>query len=399
MIEDRRLLLVTGARWLSASRYALAARQAGFEVSLLGPRAHPVARLDWVDVVGEFSAFRLPATLARILNETPFALLVPTDDLGFAIVVDAYRQGMLNDRAAHTVERSLGAPSSFGIRHSRIELGGLAARTGLVAPVTIGLDGGNLDEALDATGLPAVLKVDGGAGGQQVMIVQDADQAAAAYRVLARRPSIVNAVGRLVLDHDETYLAPAIARSAPVVSVQQFAPGEPANLAVASWQGEVLGQVGARAVRSQPGNGPATIIEPFEHPDMTRAASVVARELGLSGLFGLDFVLAPDRSSAALIELNPRATPTSPLLPPSVSRPLWHLLADAVGVDAPPPPPPLPAGPIALFPQLTEIHRDDAAAAAAHLDLPAAQDVVELCRNGSFREAPGVLERTIRRIF
>ncbi|TAM69472.1 MAG: ATP-grasp domain-containing protein [Microbacteriaceae bacterium] len=397
--SEHRLLLVTGHRWLDACRHALAAREAGFAVHLLAPKRHPIAALEWVNTVEAFSALRPHRTVANALNAMPFDLVVPIDDLGASALFETYLDGMLSNEAALTVERSLGDPASFGIRHARAEIGQIATRAGLAAPGTWPLREDTLASDLETAGFPAVLKTDGSFGGQQVIVVDDLDAARAGYLALSRPPRLLGAFGQLVLDHDETSLRPALARSRSPVSVQQFVNGGPATMSVAAWEGEMLGYVGSRALQTQPGNGPATIIEPLQHPDLERAARVIASELGLSGLFGLDFVLAPDRSTASLIELNPRATPTAHLRPPSLHRPLFHLLADSLGMAAPPPRPALPEGPIGLFPQAATADPGGTHALPAHLDLPREQDVVDLCRAELATRPPGALERVIRRVF
>jgi hypothetical protein len=393
-----RLLLVSAHRWPDTCRLALAAHEAGFEVNLLAPKGHPIAELSWVHPVGFLPPLRPQRAVAHVLNSEVFDLVVAVDDLGASTIFEVFLAGSLNDRAASVVTTSFGDSESFGFRHSRARIGAIATETALVAPRTWPVTAETLRQVVAECGFPAVFKVDGGFGGQQVIVAHDLDEAIAAFATLHGPQGAAHALGRLILDHDSTYLGSALSRNRPEVCVQQFVAGEPATLTVACWNGVVLDSMGCRVLRTSSLNGPATVVEAIEHPHMLRAARVIGAELGLSGLFGLDFVLTDD-SSAALIELNPRATPTTHLHPSTLKRPLLHLLADAVGSQPPVPRPPLPAGPIVLVPQARVLDPDAVDPSDAHLDLPDDPDVIELCRAAIVVKQVPQLERAIRRIF
>lgn len=377
-----RLLLITGHRWLDTCRVALAAREAGFAVGLVGPGGHPVAALEWVEQVGTYSSLRPARSVARALNRCPCELLVPIDDLGAAALFEAHAAGWLEPRAARVVRRSLGDPASFGNRHARAVLAEIAASTGLPAPRTWPVDDADaLPALIAAAGLPAVLKADGGSGGERVRIVADLDGARAAQRMLSRPPRIASALGWLVHDRDAGPLRSRLVGERPGVTLQEFLPGDQATLSAVAWRGEVIGSMSFRAVRTRSACGPATVVEPLQHPDMDRAARVIAERFGLSGLFGLDFALAPDRSRASLLELNPRATPTSHLYLGAMRRPPLHLLAERVGADAPAPVAPPLSSRIALFPQVALWGQSPGGDADTDFDLPRAPEVLDLCRS------------------
>ncbi|MHA7985495.1 ATP-grasp domain-containing protein [Rathayibacter sp. CAU 1779] len=405
MSDDRgpqpepRLLLITGHRWRDTSRLALAARDAGFSVHLLAPRGHPLFQVSWITHAGTLVPLSSRASVAHVLNSTPFDLVVPADDFGAATLFDLYLHGDLDDQASHVVRLSLGDPRSYGIRHARVEIARIAHRSGIAAPLTCQVTAQTLADVIEMLGFPAVLKVDGGFGGQQVSIVDDLDSARSAYRVLSRPQPLLEAVGRLALDHDSSYLEPALRRTRPIVSGQRFVEGVPATLTAVALQGEVLDHVAVRVLRARSENGPAMIVEPIKDERMTYAAEVMARELGLSGFFGLDFILSQDSSAASLIELNPRATPTAHLRPPGHRHPLFHSIADSLGLHPPAPPAPLPAGPIALFPQLTLGAEIDANLDDAHLDLPADDEIAELCVSPAAPAPNSRMERALRKIF
>jgi hypothetical protein len=392
------LLLVSGHRWLNVCRLALAAREAGFAPHLLGPRKHPIASLPWLRTAGDLAALWPARSIARALAEREYDLVVPTDDVAAAAVFEAHRRGLLDARGRRVVERSLGDPRSFGIRHSRAAIGGVALSAGVVAPLTLPVpDVAALGPAAERVGFPAVLKTDGSCAGMSVALVRDPAEAEAAFHRLAAPPRIAESIGRQVLDHDPSYLGPALRRQASPVSIQRYVAGTQMTLTVAAWRGEVIGAVGFRAISSRPGNGPATVVEPVSHPDMDFAAEALARELGLSGLFGLDFIVSPDGTTASLIELNPRATPTAHLAPARSGAPLLERLAARLERRLPRATGTVPAGPIELFPRLGPEELGPAPG-DAYLDLPPDADVVELCR-AMTQPHSAPLAELIRRVF
>ena len=121
----------------------------------------------------------------------------------------------------------------------------------------------------------------------------------------------------------------------PTISVQAFVHGRPGNVAAACVDGELLGAVQAEVVRSDGELGPSTVLRVIEHPEMRVTATAMVRELGLTGLCGFDFVLEHGTDRAHLLEVNPRATPTSHLVAADGVDLLTSLRA-ALGHDGPP---------------------------------------------------------------
>jgi hypothetical protein len=368
--QSGRLLLITGRRWVVTSRLALAARNAGFSVYLLAPKGHPLEALPWVHPIAGFSTLRPGRCVARALKGMAFDLVVAADDVAASAVFDAYRSGRLDQESGLTIRRSLGEPATFGIRHSRARIGEIVLRAGIPAPRTWPVpDEESLIPVLTSAGFPAVLKSDGSFGGRGVAVVRDPGEARAAYRRLSSPPRLMRSLIDLLHERDIYNLNRSLLRKQRQVSIQEFVDGEPATVSAVAWEGKVLGQVGFRVIRTRTPNGPSSVIEPMQHADMARAATTVAGELGLSGPFGLDFIVSRDGSTASLLELNPRATSTAHLQVPSQGRPLFHLLAEQVGLLAPDPSSPVSAGPIALFPP-DAVRDDDDAPLDVHLDVP-----------------------------
>ena len=170
----------------------------------------------------------------------------------------------------------------------------------------------DLDEWVTRNGLPTVVKLDRSWGGQGVMIVQNFERARQAV-ASALHPSLIRAFSDLVLRRDSTRLLHRLSGERPVVTVQNFIAGMPANRAVACWRGEVLAGISVAALQTQGSNGPATVIQVIDNEEMSDAARRMVRALGVSGFCGLDFVIEASTGAAHLIEINPRATPISHL--------------------------------------------------------------------------------------
>jgi carbamoylphosphate synthase large subunit len=91
------------------------------------------------------------------------------------------------------------------------------------------------------------------------------------------------------------------------VTVQAFVDGTPANISMACWKGEILASFSAVVCETLRVNGAASIVRLIDEPAMVRAAELLARRLGLSGFYGLDFMIDGKTGAPYLIEVNPRA--------------------------------------------------------------------------------------------
>ena len=95
----------------------------------------------------------------------------------------------------------------------------------------------------------------------------------------------------------------------PRVAVQSYIGGRPANCAVVCAEGKVLAGIGVEVVAFKEPTGPAAIVRVVDNAEMMLCAERLARRLGLSGFFGLDFMIEDGSGAAYLIEMNPRCTP------------------------------------------------------------------------------------------
>ena len=137
-----------------------------------------------------------------------------------------------------------------------------------------------------------------------------------------------------MVEGDPWPLRARLAGTRPTLSIQTYVAGRPANAAVACFQGASLGAVQAVVIESDGPTGPSTVLQVVDNPDMSYAVKSIVSNLELSGLCGLDFIVDDD-GRAHLLELNPRATPTSHLVGADGTD-LLTALRTAFGYERPP---------------------------------------------------------------
>ena len=174
-------------------------------------------------------------------------------------------------------------------------------------------DAADLREAVSDFGLPIVLKADGTWGGMGVVVAHTREAAEKARRSLARRTGLLSAARSLVVHRDLYPALPALTAKRTQVYAQRFIRGRPANVAAVAWEGECLASLQAEALATRDALGAATVVRRFHQPEMACAAEVLIRRLNISGFCGFDFMIETATGDAHLIEMNPRATPTSHL--------------------------------------------------------------------------------------
>jgi len=160
---------------------------------------------------------------------------------------------------------------------------------------------------------PWVLKGDGTFGGRGVRIASNFAHAKEYYAELTGMFGFARALKRAIVNRDPFWLRPWWNNHSPTISVQSHIIGHPANCAVLCWKGEVLAFISVEVVSSDGLTGPASIVRIVESTDMAKAAERIARRLGMSGFFGLDFMIEAGSHRAYLIEMNPRPTPLTHL--------------------------------------------------------------------------------------
>ena len=308
-----RVLLTDTTRWERSARIAVELSSAGCSVSAVClARRHPFLETRVVDQVFPYSSLRPLESLAAAIRATDPKIIIPCDDRAVQHLHQLHRQARLTgaDNIAGLIERSLGPPRSYPIVSVRFNLLDIARQEGLRVPATQAIH--TLDD-LSSWGaehdLPWVLKADRTWGGGGVHIAPTVKHAQRFFKRIPRFFGTALAVKRLVVNRDPFWLLPSRRRWRPGVIVQSHIQGRPANCAVVCWEGRVLAGIAAEVVSSEKPTGPATAVRIVDNPEMMVCAESIARRLGLSGFFGLDFMIEEGTGASHLIEMNPRCTP------------------------------------------------------------------------------------------
>ena len=359
-----KVLLTDTNRWALAARLAIGLSEAGCEVSAICPTpGHALLKTRAVQRTFNYSGFRPLESLIAAIDAVDPDLIVPSCDRGVEHLHELYAlsqtQGPQGQRLAALIERSLGSPASHSIVGSRFELLALAREEGICVPRTARVDTAEqLESWSDHEAFPWVLKADGTWGGGGVKIVHSHGQIRSSFTQLDRMFRFRRALKRLFVNRDSFGLRPWWQRSRRPVSVQSYIHGRPANCAVVCWQGRVLAGIAVEVVASDGLTGPASIVRVVDNPEMMRAASRLAARLGVSGFFGLDFMIEEGTGAAYLIEMNPRITPLCHLrLGPGRDMPA-ALHAELTGQTSVQPPSMTDNEMIAYFPQAWNGGRD-----------------------------------------
>lgn len=323
MLGDRssapRILFTDTHRWAIAARLAVALAKAGCEVSAICPtRGHPIARVRSVERIFPYRSLYPLSSLAAAIEAAQPHIIIPCDERGVRHLHELFFRshggGMVATNIAALIKRSLGSPESYAVVTSRNHLLAVARGQGICVPETQPVR--SVDD-LDSWGaehaLPWVLKADGTFGGSGVRIAHTLEQAKRFYSDMCHPYRTANMLKRVFIYRDLFSMKPWWNHSPQEIIVQSFVRGRPANCAVACWEGRILAGIAVEVVASVSDVGPATVVRLVDSPEMMSGAERLARRLGLSGFFGLDFMIEDGSRRAHLIEMNPRCTPLSHL--------------------------------------------------------------------------------------
>ena len=306
------MLIISTSWWPFTARLAIEFAELGLRVEAACPIGHPLRHTQSVSRIHPYGALDPLQSIVRAIRHAKPLLVIPCDDRAVSHLHTLHAQG--DRETADLIERSLGHHELFGIVDSRPALIDAALAAGLVAPEMYQVSTRQeLLAALDRVDLPAVLKVDGTWGGLGVVVVDTAEQAIRMFEAMRQPLSTARALKRLIIDRDPFHILPWFRRTVPMVSVQRYVRGRPANGTAACWKGEILAMSTVEVVQAQGPLGASTLVRLIDRPDMTSAIANVVKWLGLSGFCGVDFMIGTDDDRAHLIELNPRCTPLSPI--------------------------------------------------------------------------------------
>lgn len=326
-----KILLAATLGWPATARIAGGLVHIGCHVDVLCPQEAPVRHSRYVNLRHPYRALSPVTSLRDALSISQPDLVIPCDDRA---VQHMLRLIALEpeSREGACLKRSLGVPENYARLMSRGGFMDECRALGIAVPQTIALKReSELDAALEALGLPAVLKTDGSWGGDGVVIANTREEAHAAWRKLSQPVSALRSFARAVIRSDAHHIHALMAKPLrPAISIQKFISGNPATTAFAAWQGDVLGTVHTDVVARACATGPASVVQRVDSAAMELAAHAVARRFGLSGLHGLDFI-RDTRGEVFLLEINPRATQTAYLAFGAGRDPLSGLVEAASG--------------------------------------------------------------------
>ena len=349
------ILVFATTRWQLAARIAINFADRGCRVDALVPRGHPAECVGSVREVHRFLPLTPLASLLAALEEMKPDLVVPCDDAA-ALLLHALHRRCIEQPPPPVglpalLERSLGNVDACVLAGSRSRFMDLARASGVRTPPSANVR--SLEELREWTrehALPLVLKSDYSFGGQGVALARQWSEVETAWATLKRRPGVGESIMRALLERDSDRLRDWCRPPVDALTVQVAIDGQPANRAVACWEGEVLAGVSVEAMRTQHATGPATVVRFVNHAEMEDTASRLVRQLGVSGLVGFDFMVEAATGAAHLIEMNVRATPACHLPSSHGAALTASLLARLRGERPPRLRPRFAAGVVVMFP-------------------------------------------------
>lgn len=307
-----RLLLAAACSWESSVPLAIALHGAGFDVAVVAPRGHPLHRVPGLTHRLRYRPLMPAQSLRQAIDSVAPSVIMPCDEPTMTLLQEMRQDPALAPDIRDAIERALGPKDSAPLLTSRTGLAKIAEQTGIRIPQSAEIASAlQLLAWLSRYGLPAYLKIDRSTGGRGVVRVDSRLGGLLAYfrlRILFGTPRSL----WLWLRWGDLSSLPLLrAKGRTAITIQKAIDGVPANCALAAWRGELLACVAAEALETFRLNGVATVIRVREDALMEEAAQKVVARLGLSGLHGLDFVLAGGTRVPWLIEINGRPTQTA----------------------------------------------------------------------------------------
>jgi Biotin carboxylase len=297
----QRILLVTTVQWPSAARLAGALVHLGAHVEAVFPKGHVLYFSRYLSRGHRYKPLDGAASIAKAITAAKPDRVVACDDRALALLLQLPQFTAL-------LEYSFGPLDSIATLSARAPSMAAAAEAGIAAPRTLRVESLKaLPSALEAVGLPCVVKSDFSWGGEGVKFVSTLREAEDAFRRLSGPVPPWRSLLRAVLRKDAHFLALARHPVRATVNVQARVTGHPATTVFAARDGKVLAAHHMDVLSSQGLTGPASIMARLDCPKMQEAAEKLAARFGLNGFHGLDFVRDSD-GNPHLIEVNPRAT-------------------------------------------------------------------------------------------
>jgi len=261
-----------------------------------------------------YGGFRPLDSLVAAINATEPRIIIPCDERAVQHLHELHAQARGCQKSCNKltalIERSIGAPESYPIVSTRYHLLKVAREEGLrVADTELIKTVDDLKSWGIRHAFPWLLKADGTWAGRGVRLVSSLAEAERLFLELRTMNGAARVIKWAVVDDDPFWLRPWWNNWRPGVVAQSYVSGRPANCAVVCAEGKVLAGIGVEVVALKEPTGPAAIVRVVDNAEMMLCAERIARRLGLSGFFGLDFMIEHGSGAAYLIEMNPRCTP------------------------------------------------------------------------------------------
>jgi len=392
-----KVLIATTTWWPFPARLSLALGKLGCEIAVICPSGSPARRVRVVHRSFPYGPIAPLASLQEAIGAFRPDLVIPCDDRVVAHLHDLYARAVTQGDAGASlrflIERSLGAPESYPVALSRARLLDIAAAHGIRVPPTRAITKPADLESEASRPFPWVVKVDGSWGGSGVSIVRTMAEARKAVQRMARPISTLKMLVQLLVRCDPYPLRSWLLRTRHQVTIQDFVQGRPANTMITCWQGELLAATTVEVLSTQHRLGASAVVRLIENAEITAAARRLARELRLSGFYGLDFMLEDITGAAYLIEMNPRPTQLGHLRLSAGRDLVGALYGCLAGLPPPSAPPVTTHDTIILFPQAWHCDRQSPFLETGFLDVPWQEPelMVELLRKP--RPTRGLLAR------
>ncbi|HEY6476395.1 MAG TPA: ATP-grasp domain-containing protein [Polyangia bacterium] len=363
-----KVLLAATLWWPLSARLAARFVHYGCQVSAICSPGHLLHHVPGIGRVRHFRARDPGASLAAALDEEKPDIVIPCDDRAVWQLHELH--GKRPDLRP-LIESSLGPAAEFEIVATRLRLLETARTLGISVPETRPIARAEDVRAWFADGpRPSVMKADATWGGSGVRMVDSETEALAAYAALRRRAGMGAVVKRLLVNRDPLATWTLRKQQRADMTLQERIAGPPWNAMVAAWRGEVLAVVAVEVLSSQGTTGAGIVVRVVDNREIARAARLLAERLGMSGFFGLDFVIDAESGTAHLIELNPRCTQLGHLALLGRGDLASLLYAKLAGRPCSDPPAPIGNDIIAFFPQALQADPPSGFAAGAHVDIP-----------------------------
>jgi hypothetical protein len=337
-------------------------------VSVLCPVGHPLTLVSDVEECHPFSGFDSLPMLRRLLLRSHPDVVIPCDD---EVVTQLHALHASTPELRGLVERSLGAAKGYPIVDNRYDLLSAAASMGIQVPRTIRVSSANdLADWNANVGHSGVLKLDGTCGGTGVRVFQTLEESVRALDDLRKPIDIATTWKRMIIDRYPLAFWAYQNRNTRDITVQEFITGRPANSMFTCHMGQIVSIVSVVVIASEGPTGAATVVRLIENEEMTRAATLLASRLELTGFYGLDYMLDTSTGKAWLLEMNPRCSQLGHLELPDQGSLAGAFCAALRGQPRPPARDPISLDTIAMFPQAINAKLANSYIAASHHDVP-----------------------------